>query len=139
MRKHNKWITSLNTFITESHTKSFTWGEHDCCLFAADAVKCMTDRDPAKAFRGKYSTELGAMRALKRYGQGDILSTLNHIFGKSIPKLQAQRGDIAYLETEQGPTAGIVYGGNIIAPSTTGLAVLSITLGLHFWSVDKWQ
>ena len=71
MRNKN-WPEKLVTYLQENLDTPFKWGTFDCCLFAANAVHAMTGKDFAEPFRGKYTTEKGAAKALIKYGHGDI-------------------------------------------------------------------
>ena len=83
----------------------------------------MTGEDPAAAFRGHYKTKLGAAKALKKIGAGDIESTLTEILGEPI-KTHAQKGDICLVDTEEGPTAGVIYSRVIWVPGPAALQAL---------------
>lgn len=139
MKKIEKWIPLLNAFIEQRKSMPFKWGVNDCSMFISDAVLTMTGVDPAKKFRDKYSTEIGAIRAMKRYGAGKLKDTLLQEFGAPIARLNAGRGDVVYFNTEEGETAGIVFGGGIIATGPAGIVVKPITAGEIFWSIEKWQ
>lgn len=57
----------LTRAITDSRDIPFAWGTHDCCLAACNLIQVYTGRDPAVWFRGKYKSQVGAFRALRRY------------------------------------------------------------------------
>jgi hypothetical protein len=57
--------------VAERRHLEFRWGERDCCLWAADAVRAMTGRDFAADLRG-YSSQFGALRALRRAGYRSV-------------------------------------------------------------------
>lgn len=63
----------LHHYIDKNQT--FSWGKNDCALFAANWVVAATGYDLMEEFRGRYSTELGSLRVLKRYGEGDLISS----------------------------------------------------------------
>lgn len=123
MKKQHNWQTKLATYITQNQERPFEWGDFDCCLFAADCVQAMTGEDPAADFRGRYKTKLGAAKALKRIGAGDLESTLDKILGEPI-KEHAQKGDICLVETEEGPAAGVIYSRVIWVPGPAALQAL---------------
>ena len=56
----------LNETIKAALGRPFLWGEFDCCLFAADCTASVCGVDPAENYRGKYTTETGAKRQLKK-------------------------------------------------------------------------
>ena len=58
----------LSRYLSRVAARPFQWGELDCALFAAGWAMQMTGIDPAADWRGKYSTEQGCARILKRHG-----------------------------------------------------------------------
>ncbi|WP_138995712.1 DUF6950 family protein [Sphingomonas sp. PAMC 26621] len=87
------WETRLAAYLEPLRALPFAWGQHDCCTFAAGAVKAMTGTDPMPEFRGHYTTPRGSARALRRFGAGTLPATLNNKFETVDPSL-AHRGDI---------------------------------------------
>lgn len=100
------WETALSEFIGDCADKPFVYGEHDCAMFAANAVVAVTGTDPIPKFRGKYSTQTGSIKALKRYGAGTLESTIDSKFEVK-PASNAIRGDLAFYEG----SVGVVMGG----------------------------
>ena len=60
--------TALDAYLWEAARTPFGWGASDCSLFLADWVKDLRRVDPAAAWRGRYRTELGCKRLVKREG-----------------------------------------------------------------------
>ncbi|WP_278385096.1 DUF6950 family protein [Alteromonas mediterranea] len=134
MRKKD-WSEKLVSYLLDNLDTPFEWGTFDCCLFAANAVREMTGKDFAAPFRDKYTTEKGAAKALIKYGQGDIKSTLNAIFGPLKPRLKAGRGDLVLVETDTGDALGVVASGKIWVATFDGLATIPLERALGCWSV----
>jgi len=134
--KQPNWHSSLNQYLRDNLSTPFAWGTFDCCLFTAAAVEAITGTHPLPQIVGRYRTELGAARALKKYGQGTIKATLNHLFGAIKPRLQVCRGDVALVETELGDAAGIVMGGHVWVVTPNGLTALPISCIKHCWEVQ---
>lgn len=134
MRKKD-WSEKLVSYLLDNLDTPFQWGTFDCCLFAANAVREMTGKDFAAPFRDKYTTEKGAAKALIKYGQGDIKSTLNAIFGPLKPRLKAGRGDLVLVETDTGEALGVVASGKIWVATFDGLATIPLERALGCWSV----
>lgn len=101
------WEPRLHAVLDAYAAKPFEWGVSDCCLFIADAVQAMTGVDPAKPYRGRYSSETGARLALRRYGAGTLLATFDGAFGASVAPAFAHRGDIVLINEL---TAGVCMG-----------------------------
>lgn len=103
--RNDNWAEALDAILTERMSEPFCWGKNDCALFAADCVLAMTGQDYAAAFRGKYDSEIGAVKALKRYGKGDLESTMDAQFPRK-PVTLAQRGDVVMREGALGICMG---------------------------------
>lgn len=91
------------------------WGEHDCSLFACDAVRAITGTDIAADFRRKYATERGALRVMKEFVSsadlGDVAGERGREAGMEeiTNPLQAQRGDVVLVQPNSDRKAlGIV-------------------------------
>ncbi|WP_298810631.1 hypothetical protein [uncultured Sphingomonas sp.] len=97
MHRLPDWEARLAAYLEPLRLRAFAWGEHDCCLFTAGAVLAMTGVDPMPEFRGRYTTPIGAGRALRRYGAGTLDATLDTKFAPIAPAL-AQRGDIVMTD-----------------------------------------
>ena len=112
----------------------FVWGQSDCCLFAADAVKAMTGTDPAKEFRGRYKSEKGAARILARLG--GLRKAIGSVMSEEINPLLAQRGDIVLLNNSGREIAGVIKSrGQISAKGVSGVIELPIRDAVCAWRV----
>jgi len=115
MHRLPDWEARLAAYLEPLRARQFAWGRHDCCTFAAGAVKAMTGVDPMPEFRGRYRTALGSERALRRYGAGTLATTLDRKF-TPIGAALAQRGDIVM----SGGLLGICTAGGLIAVGAEG-------------------
>ena len=110
MTRLPNWSMRLNDKIKEYHDKPFEWGSADCCTFGADCVVAITGHDPIETYRGKYKTELGSLKAQKRYGM--IEENLDRYFPQ-IDVRFAQRGDICTHRADDGTlSVGVFWGGD---------------------------
>lgn len=130
--KHPDWQKRLVTVIKAAEKRPFSWGQHDCCLFAADCVEAMCGEDFAAEFRGNYNSEAGAKKALLR-GGGSLERVLARFLDEVNPSL-IQRGDVAVVENAGRRCAGVFYGGSVWVPGDNGLVGLSGNL-LSAWRV----
>ena len=128
------WEFNLANFLKRSAKRQFKWGEFDCCLFACDAAKIVNGIDGAVDFRGRYTTRIGAFKALKKYGKTTVADTLSFVFGNPVPLLLANRGDIALVNNNGEQIAAVVFNG-IWAVSESGLIQLSSDDVIHCWSI----
>lgn len=117
--KHPDWQKRLIDVIKAAEKRPFLWGEHDCCLFAADCVQAMCGEDFASDLRGTYSTAVGAKRVLLNNG-GSIEKVLaQHL--DEVPVSLRQRGDIAVVMSGGSRCAGVVFSGAVFVPGESGL------------------
>lgn len=130
--KHPDWHNRLIAVIRAAEKRPFLWGEHDCCLFAADCAEAMTGDNFANGWRGTYDSETGAKKALLR-GGGSLENVLAKYLDE-VPVKMAQRGDIAVVENSGTRCAGVIYSGAVWVPGEAGLVCLRIK-PLSTWRV----
>ena len=139
------WETRLDEFITSRINKRFVWGEHDCALFACDAIKEITSIDVAYWFRNKYRNKSTAYELLKDFGGGGLLETVQKLSKEfDMPEIKmsfAGRGDwvLCNVQTainEELPTLGIIgMSEKIYIAGTTQLQIFNKDVGVKFWKV----
>ncbi|MCU6204521.1 DUF6950 family protein [Enterobacter cloacae] len=122
--KHPDCHNRLIAVIMAAAKRPFLWGEHDCCLFAADCAEAMTGENFADGWRGTYDSETGAKKALLR-GGGSLEKVLAKYLDE-VPVKMAQRGDIAVVENAGTRCAGVIYGGAVWVPGEAGLVCLRV-------------
>lgn len=133
MRLEN-WPERLSHLISDSDHRSFTWGAHDCCLFAADAVMELTGVDFGAELRGTYSTALEAARILKK--RGGVCGIASAALGAEIPPMMAQRGDIIMYRSANGEALGVCIGAQFVAAGTHALLRGGMDEALAAWRVN---
>jgi hypothetical protein len=138
------WDTrELHDFLIREANKPFEWGVADCCLLAANAIKSFTGVDLADDFRGKYTTKIGAFRAIKSVCNGSTIEDAavycaqKHGLTEYQHPLCARRGDLVVFNNGGDVIAGVVglSGRHLISVSETGLVRLPITDVRRAWSV----
>jgi hypothetical protein len=144
MKRFEHWATrSLHSFLKDEMHKPFAWGQNDCCLFSANAIQSFTGVDVALDFRNKYTTKLGAFKAIKTITGGttveDAAVYCANKFGlkERIHPLMAQRGDLAVFHNGDEVIAGLVHlnGRSVVSVSDNGTVILPITTIKRSWSV----
>lgn len=107
MRQLN-WQGNLSTLLKENKENVLDYGTWDCGIFSAKIAKAVLvdSSDYFSPFRGKYSTAIGSMRALKKAGFSDLREYLIHCCGDPIGPSHAWRGDIAFYEGCAGVNLG---------------------------------
>jgi hypothetical protein len=156
MKKKEHWLTgSFHDFIIERKDVPFAWGTNDCAIFAADAIQSITGVDIAEDFRGLYTTERGAMKAIKKVAGGSTIADAaaycaeKHGLVEHQYPLMAKRGDLVIIKNRDGKEIAGVIGlnGHPLSPGDNGLVQFSIldvtrawSLGdEHEWSPPKWH
>jgi len=138
------WPERLNDFLGAAHGRLFLWGKWDCCLFSADAVLAMTGIDVGVVFRGKYTTAVGAARAVKRYGGGTLEDAMDKMAAQnrwlSCLPLMAKRGDVVLVGPKYAPgrfggAMGIVRGADIACVTEDGLVSIPLDSAVRAWSI----
>lgn len=131
------WEQRLSEYIMAlSDDPVFIWGERDCAMAAADAVLAMTGVDILAAFRGKYSTAAGSVRALKRYGTGDLRTTFDTLLPER-PIGMARRGDVVMHEGAIGICMGAFALFVGAENGTDGLLRVPRAEWSHAWGVGE--
>jgi len=141
MIRAEDWVNRLDDYFKRTETLPFSLGANDCCLFAAGAVQAMTGVDLAARFRGKYRTEAGAMRILKRYADGDVRAMMTRMARdnalEEVTPLRLTRGSIALISHDGRESLGVISltGAHILAPAVTGRAQFPLTRALTGWLI----
>lgn len=127
------WLPRLSSVISRAQHTPFAWGKHDCCLFACDCAVAIAGIDPAAQYRGRYSTEIGAKRALTK-NHGSLEAAFDACFQRIDPAF-AQRGDLVLIEDDLGRSAGVVWSNGIWSVSPSGTGIVNLT-PLIAWRVE---
>lgn len=97
------WEIILADRIAAARHAPFVWGAHDCATWAADMRAALTGTaSAADAWRGRYTTPIGAGRVMRRLGWDDMTSAATAILGAPIGPYHARRGDIVLHEGALG-------------------------------------
>ncbi len=147
MQRTAGWEHRLNELFVAARKRAFVWGEHDCFLWAADAVLALTGHDPVADWRGRYTDELTALRTLRDYlGRPESLRDAADLLAERIAAeiganeaslAFARRGDVALVDGAAHRTFAVVApnGRTLAAVTPEGLARLPLDAGLRFWAV----
>lgn len=117
--RYRDWTTRLSEVIKAALERPFSWGEFDCCLFAADCAVAVCGTDPARAYRGTYKTEAGAKRALKKR-HGSLEAAWDACFARVAPAF-IQRGDIAMYDAPGGRSMAVYWANEFWAATDDGV------------------
>ncbi len=136
--RFEQWERRLLSRIELYGRVPFVWGKFDCCLFVADCVWALTQKNPATPWRGTYSDEAGAQAIIAAAGgvAGLAAQALAGIgVTERIPPAFGQRGDPCVFVHEGRDTMGIVYGAEIMAKAPTGLARVPLDRATVCWAI----
>lgn len=140
--RYNDWQTRLAVYLRTIQDQPFTWGHHDCALFAANAVLHTTGQDPAPMFRGVYTDRAGAHAALKAFAGGGLAETAEKIcaqcrFPEVLPAF-CQRGDVALCTQGGHDTLGIIdfTGQYVMIAADKGITRKPLDCVKRVWRVE---
>jgi hypothetical protein len=130
MKRLPNWRTRLHEAVEARRRVPFSFAAGaDCALFAADCVEAMTGTDLAALYRGRYSTEAGALRLLRGEGFASVadLAAANL---DEIDPVRARVGDVAFVPDDSafGGALGIVIGEQIACLHIDGIGSVPRTL-----------
>lgn len=132
MSKLLDWETRLAALVTQAHSRPFAWGEHDCCLWAADCVLAQTGTDPADGLRGTYADARAAAALVERLGG---MAEIGARGGAEIAPLMATHGDIGLAEHAGRELLALSNGDHWLVVGTDGLLYLPVTAASRAWRV----
>jgi hypothetical protein len=112
------WPERLAQFLSEADGRSFS-ETYSCVVFAADAVKAMTDYDPLPV---REDTVSAAYARMRREGYQNILEALSAKIGQPIPLSLARRGDVILRRVGDDEAIGICCGEQTAFISDSGIA-----------------
>lgn len=141
MTRFEDWPRCLELAVASAKTRTFRYGEWDCCIAVADLVLAMTGTDIAVRWRGRYRTRKEALDIAQRETSK---RSLRVFLGAAlcelpcVPVAYAQRGDIVLVKRSASDVSlGVVdlTGRNILAASKAGFLSLPLQLGVRAWHV----
>lgn len=139
MKRIEGWEIALSRYLSDASKAPFQWGQNDCILHAANAIKAITGIDLAEQFRGAYSTEDQAYDIIEENFNGDIDGMVSAYLGEMNPNVSfARRGDVVRITHNGEKAFGVVddTGRRIAVISKEhGLVRLPLSRADVFWRV----
>ena len=133
MRLYN-WESRLSAYVTTVAREGFEYGRHDCALFAAGAVEAVTGTDPGPAFRGRYSTLKGGLKAVRKAGFSDHVAVMRASC-PAIPRASVMAADLAIIGDGAEAALGVVQGAMIYVLRDTGLGLVPLDAATEYLGV----
>jgi len=133
-------IERLNAFLAKYADKDFATGVNDCALFVSDWALELTGEDLAAPFRGRYKTDLGSARLIKKLGYKGLEDLVSKEFDRVAVRrsspLFAQRGDVAWVKGSKEKICGIVGANGVLVLGVSGLVSLPTSTILCAWEIN---
>lgn len=106
--RRTDWPSVLACEIEAARGRPFSYGEHDCATWAFDVRHALIGGDnPAEQWRGRYRTEIGCARVMRRLGWVSVENLARSLLGEPLESvLLAQRGDIVFADGALGLSIG---------------------------------
>lgn len=130
MKRRPDWRPRLHETVEARRRVPFSFKAGvDCALFAAACVEAMTGVDLADGYRGRYTTEVGALRVIRNGGFADLADLVTSML-EEIPPARARAGDIAFVPDDSpfGGALGIVIGEQVACLAADGVGAVPRTL-----------
>lgn len=126
LTRREGWEHSLADFVDQARVRPFLWGEFDCCSMPCEAALNIVGVDPWSKFRGRYKTERGAARVIRR--AGGFVRLIEKIMSGylEVPVSFARRGDIL-----------LVIDAEIVEPGFDAMLALCLGHQMAFVSRDR--
>lgn len=131
-KKTEGWQPRLVAYLAEVGRADFAYGRNDCALFAAGAVQAMTGEDFAAEWRGRYTTLRGGLRLLRAAGHSDHVALAAAHFP---PVSRPRPGDLAVVQTADGPALGIVQGASVYLRGVDRILMAPVADATQFFEV----
>lgn len=112
--RHPKWRGRLAAFVALSRRVPFASGVMDCGVFAQGWAEAVTGVRPLGEII--YSDEEDGMAALRSLGFSDHIAAARSVYPE-VPFAELEDGDLAIVETPEGPALGGVGRDHVKIPS----------------------
>lgn len=137
--RHPDWLPRLHAYLDGARAWQFDQVRANCAIFAMGAIEAVTGEGQAAVLERlgleMPESEVGVARVLARFN--GVRGLAEAYFGQPARQdlLNAQRGDIAILDGDDGDTMGVVEGAGVICISSAhGIARFALTDAKGFWS-----
>lgn len=128
-RRLRDWRPRFEAVVDEIKWTQFDWKtQHDCVMgLVVRLVEAVTGVDHGAAYRGRYASETGALRVMRKAGFSDIADLVASILDEIHPS-QAAIGDLVAfkVDTPFGHALGVVNGERAFVLRPEGIATMDI-------------
>lgn len=130
------WVERLHDVLADASVTTFDYGSFNCGLFAARCCDAIREDGGAEDELRTHFTDEDSARIWVG-ANGGIEALVSERLGAPLDKWwRGRRGDLALVETSDGPAVGVSTGERIAVLSTNGLTFLTIDKATRIWLVD---
>lgn len=129
------WMERFEAVIAARMFQPFSYGQHDCIIFAAECVQACTGRDVWQG--ASYIGHVDGLRLLRELGGIKALAASR--LGEEISPELAAPGDVGLYVDEDPDRPGLAVnvGGTWLAPHANGLRPLKPGVVLTAWRCER--
>lgn len=126
MQRLIDWQGRLYKLISEHEQIPFQFGQHDCAIWAGKVVESVTGEDFYSSYVGTYKTLKGGLRQFKKAtGFPSHIKYIENSF-EEVPLSLGRIGDLALIDTSEGPAVAVMAGQFVIALNQYGLVRIDL-------------
>ena len=143
--KKDTWEKDLELYIEEVRNKPFSWGLHDCVVFANECIKVQTGKGFFDEYIPDYETAIQANRTYRTMLVDMKVGTIKEAIDTKLKRfvgLIPPKGSIVCKEHKQkieygiGYNLGVAIDSKAVFLSHEGIEFQKIKSGDIFWTVD---
>ena len=114
------WRVRLHAYLDACRSREFDWATWHCGLFALGGVEAMTGVRPIVGVSGRFSTQLGALRVMRRAGFADVGEVAASVLQEAS---RAREGDVAVVYDLAGAQALGIAGRGVVHCLSPGIGL----------------
>ena len=136
MNRLPDWLPRLQRLMARRWRQPFEWGVNDCATLACDAVLAMTGVDLATDLRGRYGSREEARGILGVTFEDYCVRIASEHGLVEAPWRELHRGDLGFLDTQDGGALGIVWPeGKLAFPGARQAELVPVRMAHRGWRI----
>lgn len=136
MIRRNDWQERLAEAVKHTQIVPFSYGVHDCCMWAAYCIDQMCDTDYVNQVveRLNYHSEAEANAVIANAGGLDNI--VSEFLGEPIPGAFAAPGDVVLARNgDEKPIITVMVGHHLVGPGPDTVHHLPFSAAMKCWRV----
>lgn len=122
------WDSRIEDVATAHAAIEPVWGVSDCLMAVGEAIHAVVGDNPLAQFKGKYKTEAGAARLMRRNGCADVKQVFELFLGlEPVNRFSARRGDVGVMLINGEYVSGFICSYGFAIKQPDGLAFYPLT------------